>query len=628
MSGGRVALVCMPWGSIETPSTAMGLLKRYARAAGFEAELHYLNVRFAEQIGLKVYERIAQGSYFQTEWFFSQALFGPHGTGELHNGWRDLRADPEAQTLVDSITRGIGLSDTDCEHLAGREVPAFIDDCVDAVDWSRYMAIGFTTTFAQSLGTLLLARRIKQRHPEVVIMMGGANVDSEMGVEMMRAFDWIDFVVHGEAEHNFAALLHAIAARDSSVGIPGVSARQAGTVVRGDQTLPPMTNMNDVPAPDYTDFLAEMDRTGFRTQLPMTLWYESSRGCWWGAKHHCTFCGLNHNGMTYRKKDAARVYDEIVDLANYSKCLRLAATDNILAPEFFAELLPRLAALDSDLQLFYEVKANLRRDQLQLMARAGIRTIQPGIESFNSRLLQLMRKGATAIQNIQLLKWCRELGIQTNYNILYGFPQEAPDDYADLPTIFRMLGHLDPPIAVGRVVIERFSPYFFDQERFQLRYEPWSEYRYVYPAGVDLAKIAYFFRGSWADQAGDPEDYVAAAKSTHAEWAAAAANQRIVCSYEKGPDYVRVHDNRPRGPKQFPWSQTTDLDEPQSALFLYCDENHAFPAIVTMMQTRFGDDVTDGMVRVWLDDLVDRWLMFREGDRYLTLPVRKKHMRI
>lgn len=626
--GGLVALVCMPWGALDTPSIAMGLLKRYVHTAGFVPELHYFNIRFAERIGLPVYQRIARTGLLETEWFFSQALFGPQGTGDLDNDWLQMRANPAARSMLDKLMHVVGLSEDDCRRLATEHVPAFIDECAGALDWSRYMAVGFTTMFAQSLATLLLAKRIKQQHAGVQIVLGGANVESEMGVEVLRGFDWVDFVVHGEAERSFPSLLDSLAAGRIGERIPGVSMRHDGEVVRGDLTPPPMVDMNDVPAPDYSDYLVEMELAGFRNQVPMALWFESARGCWWGAKHHCTFCGLNGSSMAFRKKDAAKVYAEIIELANTYRCLQLAATDNILANEYFTDLLPKLAELDSDLEFFYSVKANLRREQLRLMARAGVTSIQPGIESFNSRLLQLMRKGVSAIQNIQLLKWCHELGIQVNYSILYGFPGETPDDYGDLPTIFQMLSHLRPPGDIVRVVVERFSPYFFDREQFKLQYQPWREYEYIYPpARVDIAKVAFFFHGSWADQVGEPDEYIAPARAALREWRAHAASDEIFCCYEKGADYVHVRDNRRRRSTGALLLRGFDLNERQSALFLFCDENRSFQSIVTMMQARFGVGTSVGMVRQWLDDLVHQWLMFREGDRYLTVAVRKTHLR-
>ena len=52
--------------------------------------------------------------------------------------------------------------------------------------------------------------------------------------------------------------------------------------------------------------------------------------------------------------------------------------DNILDMRYFRDLIPALAEESADLHLFFEVKANLRKDQLQALANAGIRVIQPG----------------------------------------------------------------------------------------------------------------------------------------------------------------------------------------------------------------------------------------------------------
>jgi radical SAM superfamily enzyme YgiQ (UPF0313 family) len=60
---------------------------------------------------------------------------------------------------------------------------------------------------------------------------------------------------------------------------------------------------------------------------------------------------------------------------------------------YFRELLPLLAVADLDLSSFHEVKANLTRDQIRMLSEAGVNSIQPGIESFSTDLLRLMRKG-------------------------------------------------------------------------------------------------------------------------------------------------------------------------------------------------------------------------------------------
>ena len=40
-----------------------------------------------------------------------------------------------------------------------------------------------------------------------------------------------------------------------------------------------------------------------RPQIPL----ETSRGCWWGMKHHCIFCGLNGKQMAFQDKSPDRV---------------------------------------------------------------------------------------------------------------------------------------------------------------------------------------------------------------------------------------------------------------------------------------------------------------------------------
>jgi radical SAM superfamily enzyme YgiQ (UPF0313 family) len=83
--------------------------------------------------------------------------------------------------------------------------------------------------------------------------------------------------------------------------------------------------------------------------------------------------------------------------------------DNILDMHYFKDLIPELAKQKLGLDLYYEVKSNLRKEQLRAMRDAGITWIQPGIESFSNDVLGRMKKCVSGIQNIQVLKWCTEL---------------------------------------------------------------------------------------------------------------------------------------------------------------------------------------------------------------------------
>ncbi len=138
---------------------------------------------------------------------------------------------------------------------------------------------------------------------------------------------------------------------------------------------------------------------------------QASRGCWWGQRSQCAFCGLNGLGLGYRARSPERVVQELEHMADSAGLYRFQLLDNILDMRAFATWLLRLAASGRPWNLFAEVKSNLGERHVRLLAAAGLRWLQPGIESLDSRLLALMGKGARAWQQVQLLKLAREHGL-------------------------------------------------------------------------------------------------------------------------------------------------------------------------------------------------------------------------
>jgi len=58
-----VALVYMPWGSLSRGAIGASILKRCLKQHGYPADVHYLNIRFAEQIGvLRTLTALSHGS--------------------------------------------------------------------------------------------------------------------------------------------------------------------------------------------------------------------------------------------------------------------------------------------------------------------------------------------------------------------------------------------------------------------------------------------------------------------------------------------------------------------------------------------------------------------------------------
>lgn len=592
-----VLLVSMPFMGIDQPSIQLGLLASIARAHGYPVRTLHANLDLAARIGVAAYRVLAdhRGPMIG-EWLFSVAAFG------------DAAPDPDGR-LLDECADDLSYLDTDLpgwreslHRIRHQDIPAYLDELVDAGPWHNVRVAGFTCTFQQNAASFALARRVKERHPEVVTVFGGANLDGAMGLEHLRRVPSVDLIVAGEGDTAFPLLLDALRTGADPAEVPGV-ARRAGSTLVATAPAAPLRRLDDLPVPDYAEYFARRQALGLLTPgtaPDVRIPFESARGCWWGEKHHCVFCGLNGTAMGFRAKSADRVLAELTELAGRHRSFQFDAVDNILDTRLLRDLLPRLAADGTDFDLFYEVKANLTRDQVRLLATAGVRRIQPGLESLSSHVLGLMRKGVRAAQNVNLLRWAGYYGIHVDWNILWGFPGEEAADYTGQAALIPHLVHLQPPAGASRIWLERFSPLYADADRFPARWrEPERSYRYVYPADVDLDQVAYFFDYELADAL--PDNTYDGVRRAVADWHRAwSADQRPVLRYWSAPGLVQIYDGRRAGHEG-----TYTFESPLADIYRACGER----------------PITAAAVREVLDMFADRGLVFLDGDRALALAV-------
>lgn len=536
----RVALVNMPFALADRPSIQCGLLKSSLAEHGYEVDVHYLNVELAAALGAKFYRTVSllRVDQFLGEWLFSAAAFGYCANEEAY-----LAACPS----LASTCRTLGVTFGELCEQRKEHLPRWLAGWAERVDWGRYAAVGFSSTFEQNCAALALARLIKRKHAHVAIVFGGANYDDQMGKEYLRSLDYIDYIVAGEGDVVLPDLLDRIAGGRSAADVEGVSGRECGQVYFSDRVAAGPPSLDRLPDPNYDEYFETLFRLGTERVLgdaaPLLL-FESARGCWWGQKHHCTFCGLNANRMTFRSRSADAVLAQLRRLSARYKITNFEAVDNIMDMAYLEELCLPLAQQHHDYRLFYEVKGNLKPAQLKLMARAGINSIQPGIESLSTRILGLMRKGITMPKNLRLLKWAYYYGMRVTWNLLIGFPGETSGDYERQIGLLPTLYHLPPPVACSPIWLERFSPYFFDRSFPVRNVRPNAAYRFVYPgAQLDLSKIAYFFEHD-VDVALPRSEHRALASGVEA-WKTRWEQSNIpTLIYQRAPDWMQMVDSR------------------------------------------------------------------------------------
>lgn len=604
----RTLLVSMPFMSLDRPSIQLGLLKAIGEGHGFAVRTLHANLDFAARIGPDCYRALADTrGPLVGEWLFSVAAFGAEAPDP---GGRLL--DECAGELSYLPWTGPEVKDR-LRRIRDFDVPALLDSLVDSYPWHEVRVVGFSCTFQQNTASFALARRLKRRYPDLVTVFGGASFDGEMGLELARSVESIDFAVSGEADTAFPGLLRALATGADPANVPGVYCR-AGGQPGAAAPEPPDGGLDHLPVPDYGEYFERAERLnllprGARHQV--WLPFESARGCWWGTKHHCTFCGLNGTTMRFRAKSPQRVLDELAELARRYRVFRFEAVDNILEPRYLKELFPAIADSASGYQIFYEAKANLTRAQLRSLARGGVTHLQPGLESLSSHVLRLMDKGVRAAQNINLLRWASYYGIDVAWSVLWGFPGETAEDYARQAAAVPHLVHLQPPEGSGRIRLERFSPLHAEPERFGiLRREPERSYRYVYPERVDLDRVAYFF--DYAVDGALPESTYDPLRQALARWTKAWGSEpRPTLTYRAAPGLLQIYDARHQGR-----GGTYTFEGTLAEIYLACTDR---PTSVTAVRDRLRVRQPAGFVEEALREFERRGLLFRDETLALAL---------
>lgn len=603
-----VLFAVLPFADPSMPTLGVSLLQAGIRREGFKSVVRYFNIEFAETLGVDLYRRIANSFPPESligEWFFAEAVFGadiPHEDDYLDN---ILARYPEASALRPEL-KG-----------ARRKARDFVESCARDIESFRPAIVGFPTTFHQTCAGLAVAKRLKQLSTPPITIFGGANCEGEMGYTMVRNFGWVDYACTGEGDYAFPQFVRQVLREGKAGDVPGIASR-ANARDKQPAHTEMVERMDTLPIPDFDDYFARIRKAEWADGIDVHLLLETSRGCWWGAKKHCTFCGLNGSTMSYRSKSPERAFDELTQLSKQYGTKRVECVDNILDNRYITTVFPRLAESGLGIELFYEVKANLRLDQLQQMRLGGMTSIQPGIESLSSSVLQLMQKGVSAAQNIQLLRWCAEVGIDVAWNLLGGFPGEDPEEYRRTAEIIPLLVHLKNPASCGRFRLDRFSPHFTRPETLGIeRIRPMPAYYYVYPLGrSELMRLAYYFDFDYKDGR-DPDNYIRVAGAETQKWWACQNNEEcpapVLDAFETEPGVFHLRDTRPCREAEY-----HELLGAAGLIYGLCDNAQTL-ATLTRRTGRTNEEVQSA-----IDDLVDRKLILPIDNHYLSLAVMRR----
>ncbi|TAJ31265.1 MAG: radical SAM protein [Nitrospirae bacterium] len=296
-----------------------------------------------------------------------------------------------------------------------RFLPSILADRPDLV------GVSITAT-SQIIPGLTLCRLIKQANPEVHLTIGGS-IFTRLVDNLRRCpslFDLTDDFIVFEGETALLELVNQLAGKRDFSKVPNLIHRQNGKITVNQPFY--SENIDALPAPNYDGF--PLGRyLAPKTVLPVQF----SRGCYY---KDCAFCALTLDHQNFRQKDPGKTVDDLQMLSNKYQTPYFFFTDECFALSPTKRMCQQLQDRNLNLQWTCEMRfeKNLSRDLLTQMRDAGCLKIVFGLESFNQRMMDFMKKGIAQASVRRITEDCLDLGIAIHCYIIAGFPTETEEE--------------------------------------------------------------------------------------------------------------------------------------------------------------------------------------------------------
>ena len=606
-----MALISAPWPLYSRPSIQMGALKAYleSRISGLRVHSLHLYLKVADAIGFDVYQSISERSWL-AECVYGALLYPErrHAIERLFS--REARGKAVLRSLsFDQLLRGVAVA-----------TEAFIEE----QPWDELGLAGFSVCLCQLTASLYVIRRVKALHGGLCIVAGGSSWVADSCAAWLDHFPEIDYIIIGEGELPMVELVRHLQSppeKRSPLASGAIVARAVGDSRATPAAFHQLEDLGELPMPVYDDYFEALDRLPSGRSFFPTIPVEASRGCWWRRKSKaadgggCAFCNLNLQWEGYRSKAPAKVVAEIDELTSRHRLLSVAFADNVLPLKDIPEIFEGLSNLGKDFRLFAELRAAVPLEALQTMRKAGVEEVQVGIEALSTRLLARMNKGSTTIQNIQTMKFCEELSIANRSNLIIGFPGSGDAEVAETLHALEFV-QVYRPLRTVRFWLGLESPVYRSPRSYGIRAvfnHPW--FAGILPGGLyreaRLMVLGYrgdlrFQRKLWRPVAERVKSWEAAYETMKRS-----SEGKPPLSYREGKDFLLVHQSRPGQAALH--HRVTGASR---GIYLFCRIHRSLDEVAG----RF-PKLSRESIHGFLQGMVEKRLMFREGDRFLSLAV-------
>lgn len=285
--------------------------------------------------------------------------------------------------------------------------------------------IGISMIFReQVIPGFLMARIIKERKACRHLTIGGTFVSSYMrNLKDNKLFKYVDSFVIDEGEIPIVQLVQEISLEEPGFeNIQNLVYVKDGQVCYNKPAEPVDLNLSH-PA-DFNVFPLESYTA---PEDKFELLFRTARGCPW---QQCTFCRTEIPFCkNFQQPPFPILYDQFVRMVNDTGVKRFFLTAESADPLFLEYFSKRVMEdrLNITWRCHTRVDEKLTKERCELFKASGCETLYLGVESFNDRILKLMRKGIT----LKLIdRVVRQIGgaVPLVFYLIAGFPGETKQE--------------------------------------------------------------------------------------------------------------------------------------------------------------------------------------------------------
>lgn len=298
----------------------------------------------------------------------------------------------------------------------------------------NYHIAGFTTTCITLKLVLEVAERLKQMNPSLITVCGG-HMATFGGEDILKEFQHIDYIIHGEGEITFYELAQCIELKGDICKIKGISYRNHNQSIIRNADRPLISNLDTLPLPARDQFISAQKNTQY-------IRISTSRGCYGGCAFCSSFVGRKQDGPRWRGRSPLNVVNEIEYLVNTYNFHTFDFVDSTFEDPSPAgkQRIKEMAQLiiERNLEIYYnccfraENWKDEDKDILELLVQSGLEKVNIGFESGNDNGLKILHKKARMKDNWKAIEVLRDFpDIYLTFGFIMLHPYSCKEDILD-----------------------------------------------------------------------------------------------------------------------------------------------------------------------------------------------------